>query len=229
MITLYIVLMTLIILMAFTGGFILLWMKLKPLRRRNTKRRLEQVRERLKAVYIRIPHQRNIAYSEYPVIEASASIEAWLLQNRPKNALIAAMHAVKSEPESGDAYLHLARTLLFCDEIEGARRALQRAQSLGQSGVAVDYLETRIQLQINGILEESFEVQHSDKMLGILERLLDTVEKDPNFGDAAYHLGRLALAIGLREEGKRLLEKVEPLMDASPERPGYQIDLNRLN
>lgn len=229
MIVLYFVFMSTIIIGVLAVFAFWLWSRMKPIRQRKIKKRLEQIRGRIAAVHALIPQQRNITYSEFPIIEASASIEAWLLQNQPKNALIAAMHAVKAEPENGNTYLHLARTLLYCDEIEGARRALQRARSLGQSGVAPDYLEARIKLHAAGILEESGILKTSDETLGILERLINTVEKDPNFGDAAYHLGRLALALGLKEEGRLLLKKVEPLMETSPERTGFATDLNRLN
>ncbi len=229
MIVFYFVFMSTVILGVFAVLAFWLWSRIQPMRQRKIRSRLEHIRGRITAVHTLIPAERNIAYSEFPVIEASASIEAWLLQNQPKNALIAAMHAVKGEPENGNAYLHLARTLLYCNEIEGARKALQRARSLGRSGAAADFLEARIKLQDAGILKETGMLKTSDETLAILERLVDTVEQDPNFGDAAYHLGRLALAMGLKEEGRLLLEKVKPLMEASPERSGFTMDLSRLN
>ena len=228
MLDFFLLFMTSVLVAVLAGGGAYLWIYYRG-RPRQIKRRLAGVRARLDALGDRIPTRRNILYSEFPVIEASASIEAWLLQNQPKNALVAAMHAVKEEPDSGDAYLHLARTLLYCKETDGARRALQRARSLGQSGPALDYLDARLRLQRAGILDAQPQLRNRAEALAILERLLETVEKDPHFGDAAYHLGKLALAFGLEKEGKRLLEKVEPLMEASPELTPYTTDLDRLN
>ena len=58
---------------------------------------------------------------------------------------------------------------------------------------------------------------------------IGVVERDPGFGDAAFHAGRLAIRIGLKEEGRDMLHNLGPLMEASPEREDYLTELSRLN
>ena len=62
-----------------------------------------------------------------------------------------------------------------------------------------------------------------------LEMLLHVVERDPAFGDAAFHAGLLAIRIGLEAEGRDILTHVGPLMEASPEREEYMNEISRFN
>jgi cytochrome c-type biogenesis protein CcmH/NrfG len=170
-----------------------------------------------------------LTHTSFPATEVAGAVEAWLLQDRPKNALVAAMHAVKTDPDDGEAYIHLARALFHCDEVDAAFRALSRAKSLAKDTPAVSYLEARIRLHSAGLGSGRDEVRDPAEALSILDLLLSALEHDPAFGEAAYHAAVLALSLGLKEEGRRLLRQVAPLMEASPERARYIEDVSRLN
>jgi len=197
---------------------------------------LRQLRSRLRTVANHLPRQRALTYCDFPAIDAAATIEAWLLQQRPENARAAATIALRADPRDWRVRLHLARTLFYCEEMEAAARELVRARLLGDNSPAQDYLEARIRLSA-AEMASSRELDAPDdrtfrlriESAEALEMLLDVVERDPSFGDAAFHAGRLAIRIGLEEEGRDILHHVAPLMEASPERDVYLDEVSRLN
>ena len=197
---------------------------------------LRRLRSRMRELMPLIPIRRTLTYCDFPAIEAAATIEAWLLQQKPQNALAAASIALRAAPRDWRVRLHLARTLFYCDEVEAAARELVKARLLGDTSPAQDYLEARIRLvsaemSIARDLDEPMEME--DRMRAesaeALEMLLNVVERDPGFSDAAFHAGLLAIRIGLEEEGRQLLRSLSPLMDASPEREHYLSEISRLN
>ncbi len=197
---------------------------------------LRQLRSRLRTVANHLPRQRALTYCDFPAIDAAATIEAWLLQQRPENARAAATIALRSDPRNWRVRLHLARTLFYCEEMEAAARELVRARLLGDNSPAQDYLEARIRLAATEIACSRDQTAADDLAFRLrnesaeaLEMLLDVVERDPAFGDAAYHAGRLAIRIGLEQEGREILYHVAPLMEASPERADYLHEVSRLN
>jgi hypothetical protein len=197
---------------------------------------LRRLRSRLRAVSPQIPSRASLTYRDFPAIEAAATIEAWLLQQKPQNALAAAKLAVRSDPRDWRVRLHFARVLFYCDEMEAAAQELVKARLLGDTSPAQDYLEARIrlasaQLSVEDDDEEPLEIERRIQMESAeaLDMLLTVVERDPRFGDAAFHAGLLALRIGLEPEGEILLRQLGPLMDASPERDAYQRTVSRLN
>lgn len=214
--------------MGLVGAFIYRYMRRRSVHLQISEQ-LERVRERIGRVSDLIPERRDLIHSEYPAIEVSATIEAWLLQDKPKNALVAATHAVSRAPKDGRVYLHLARTLLLCDEPEFAARALARARELGENSPASTYLDARVRLSLNEMQGSNVRRLQGQEAVAILELLLNVVEQDPAFGDAAYHAGLLAIHLGFEEEGRRLLRRVEPLMEGSAERSRYLKDLERFN
>jgi hypothetical protein len=197
---------------------------------------LRRLRARLRTVVNHLPRRRALTYCDFPAIEATATIEAWLLQQKPENARAAATIALRADPRDWRVRLHLARTLFYCEEMEAAARELVRARLLGDNSPAQDYLEARIRLAAAEMAcardaagPEDLATRLRVESAEALEMLLDVVERDPAFGDAAYHAGRLALRIGLEQEGRDLLGRVGPLMDASPEREDYLHEISRLN
>jgi hypothetical protein len=192
---------------------------------------LQKTRIRLQTILNRIPKHRSVTHSAFPPIEAAGAIEAWLLQNLPQNALVAAMHAVKQTPENADAYLHLARVLLHCNEPEGALRALMRARHLGGRSPAYRYLEARLKIQSTGWHpgHDKAKIEDSSAAVTALNLLVNVLEDDPAFGEAVYHAAVLAHAVGLEKEGKALFKRAEPLMEVSPEKTLYLGDVDRLN
>ena len=203
-----------------------------PLSRNN----LRRLRTRLRAVAPLIPRRASLTYCDFPAIEATATIEAWLLQQKPRNALAAARLAVRADPRDWRVRLHLARTLFYCDEMEAAARELVKARLLGDTSPAQDYLEARIrlasaQLSVEDELEEPEDIEHriQAESAEALDMLLTVVERDPRFCDAAFHAGLLALRIGLEPEGRTLLTQLQPLMETSPERDVYQDVVKRFN
>jgi len=206
--------------------------ELAPLSSEN----LRQLRARLRTVANHLPRQRALTYCDFPAIDAAATIEAWLLQQRPENARAAATIALRADPRNWRVRLHLARTLFYCEEMEAAARELVRARLLGDNSPAQDYLEARIRLaaaeiacsrELDAAEDPDFRLRYESAEA--LEMLLGVVERDPAFGDAAYHAGRLAIRIGLEEEGRDILHHVAPLMEASPERADYLHEVSRLN
>jgi hypothetical protein len=67
--------------------------------------------------------------------------------------------------------------------------------------------------------------EHYASYYRTLERLLSLAEQDPAFADAQYHAARLALKVGLVEEGRQLLFAIETLMENSLERAPYARDV----
>ncbi|MFH2010605.1 MAG: hypothetical protein ABI333_28650 [bacterium] len=197
---------------------------------------LQRLRSRLRAVQLLIPRRRALTYCDFPAIDAAATIEAWLLQQKPQNALAAANIALRADPRDWRVRLHLARTLFYCEELEAAARELVRARMLGDTSPAQDYLEARIRLAAAELacrreLDEPLAVESRMRAESAeaLEMLLDVVERDPAFGDAAFHAGLLAIRIGLEAEGRDILTHVGPLMEASPEREEYMNEISRFN
>lgn len=70
--------------------------------------------------------------------------------------------------------------------------------------------------------------QHFSAYYDCLDKLISAVQSEPAFTDALYHLARMALKVGLVAEGQALMEKIEPLMFSSPEKPDYERDLSHL-
>ena len=70
--------------------------------------------------------------------------------------------------------------------------------------------------------------QHFTAYYDCLDKLVSAVQCEPAFTDALYHLARMAFKVGLVTEGKQLMEKIEPLMFASPEKLDYERDLSHL-
>lgn len=197
---------------------------------------LRRLRSRLRALSPLIPRRSSLTYRDFPAHEAAASIEAWLLQQKPQNALAAAHLAVRAEPRDWRVRLHLARTLFYCDEMEAAAQELVKARLLGDTSPAQDYLEARIRLASteHSLLADLSDHEEVERRLRVesaeaLDMLLGVVERDPRFGDAAFHAALLAIRIGLEPEGKALLAQLQPLMEASPERESYLREMSRLN
>jgi hypothetical protein len=197
---------------------------------------LRRLQGRLRALVPLIPKRASLTYRDFPAHEAAAAIEAWLLQQKPRNALAAAYLAVRAEPRDWRVRLHLARTLFYCDEMEAAAQELVKARLLGDTSPAQDYLEARIRLASTelSLQSDAREPEEMERRLRLesaeaLEMLLGVVERDPRFGDAAFHAARLAIRIGLESEGRALLEQIGPLMDVSPEREDFLLEISRLN
>jgi hypothetical protein len=57
-----------------------------------------------------------------------------------------------------------------------------------------------------------------------LDRLLAAVERAPAFGAAHHHLARAALKLGFVDEGRALLEAIDPLIADGADRRGYERD-----
>ena len=197
---------------------------------------LGRLRQRVRALSGRIPQRRSLTYSDFPAIEGAAAIEAWLLQQKPRNALAAASIAARSAPQDWRVRLHLARTLFYCRELEQSARELVKARLLGDHSPAQDYLEARIRLHFAEALcarEESnpdaaaARLRHESAQA--LDLLLDVAERDPAFSDAAFHAGLLALRLGFEVEARALLEQLRPHMEVSPEKDTYLETLGRLN
>ncbi len=204
----------------------------EPLSREN----LRRLKSRLRTVVNHLPRRRALTYCDFPAIEAAATIEAWLLQQKPENARAAATIALRADPRDWRVRLHLARTLFYCEEMEAAARELVRARLLGDNSPAQDYLEARIRLAAAEMASSRKPAEPDEHEFRLrlesaeaLEMLLDVVERDPAFGDAAFHAGKLAIRIGLEQEGREILQQVGPLMDASPEREEYLDAVSRLN
>jgi hypothetical protein len=70
--------------------------------------------------------------------------------------------------------------------------------------------------------------EHFDRYYATTEKLLDAVEAVPGFAGALYHLARMTLKIGFVELGRQLFEAIEPLMEASPDKPYYDRDIAQL-
>lgn len=70
--------------------------------------------------------------------------------------------------------------------------------------------------------------KHFSGYYDCLDKLVAAVEREPAFTDALYHLARMALRVGFEEQWRELMEKLEPLMDASTERRFYERDLSQL-
>lgn len=220
-----------------------LWLRARRQRREEkddgeplSNENLRQLRSRLRTVANHLPRQRALTYCDFPAIEATATIEAWLLQQRPENARAAATIALRADPRDWRVRLHLARTLFYCEEMEAAARELVRARLLGDNSPAQDYLEARIRLAAAEMAcsrdldaADDGEFRLRIESAEALEMLLDVVERDPAFGDAAFHAARLAIRIGLEQEGRDILQHVGPLMEASPERADYLHEISRLN
>ena len=197
---------------------------------------LSRLKERIQGLIPLIPRNASLTYRDFPAHEAAAAIEAWLLQQKPRNALAAAHLAVRAEPRDWRVRLHLARTLFYCDEMEAAAQELVKARLLGDSSPALDYLEARIRLASTeySLMAEAGEPGEAQRRLRLesaeaLDMLLGVVERDPRFADAAFHAARLAIRIGLEAEGHTLLRQLRPLMEASPEREDYLSEISRLN
>lgn len=197
---------------------------------------LQRLQGRLRAILPLIPKSASLTYRDFPAHEAAAAIEAWLLQQKPRNALAAAHLAVRAEPRDWRVRLHLARTLFYCDEIEAAAQELVKARLLGDTSPAQDYLEARIRLASTelSLVAQTPEPEELERRLRLefaeaLDMLLGVVERDPRFGDAAFHAARLAIRIGLEPEGQSLLRQLRPLMEASPEREVFLHEMSRLN
>lgn len=197
---------------------------------------LRRLQKRLRALVPLIPKCASLTYRDFPAHEAAAAIEAWLLQQKPRNALAAAHLAVRAEPRDWRVRLHLARTLFYCDEMEAAAQELVKARLLGDTSPAQDYLEARIRLASTELsllaeMPEPDEMHHRLRVESAeaLDMLLGVVERDPRFGDAAFHAARLAIRIGLETEGRALLEQLRPLMEVSPEREVFLHEIARLN
>lgn len=196
---------------------------------------LSRLSGRLRALVPLIPQRASLTYRDFPAHEAAAAIEAWLLQQKPHNALAAAHMAVRAEPRDWRVRLHLARTLFYCDEMEAAAQELVKARLLGDTSPAQDYLEARIRLASTELSllahQETSEVERRLRLESAeaLDMLLGVVERDPRFGDAAFHAALLAIRIGLELEGRALMEQLRPLMDTSPERETYLREMARLN
>jgi tetratricopeptide (TPR) repeat protein len=197
---------------------------------------LTRLRQRIRILATRIPSRRSLTYSDFPAIEGAAAIEAWLLQSKPRNALAAATIAVRSSPQDWRVRLHLARTLLYCEELEAAAKELVKARLLGDHSAAQDYLEARIRLHFAEALcsreetdPKSAAARLRHESAEALDLLLDVAERDPAFSDAAFHASLLALRLGFEEEARLLLEQLRPHMEVSPERETYLDTLSRLN
>ncbi len=197
---------------------------------------LRRLSSRLRTVANHLPRRRALTYCDFPAIDAAATIESWLLQQRPENARAAAKIALQAAPGDWRVRLHLARALFYCEEIEAAARELVRARLLGDNSPAQDYLEARIRLAAAEMAcardldeEAAQRLRLRVESAEALEMLLNVVERDPAFGDAAFHAGRLAIRIGLEQEGRQILRHVRPLMEASPEREEYLQAMSRLN
>jgi tetratricopeptide (TPR) repeat protein len=61
-----------------------------------------------------------------------------------------------------------------------------------------------------------------------LDRLLAALELEPDRLDALHEAGRLAIKVGLIDEGRALLERLEPLAAGTPAEAGLRRDLAQL-
>jgi hypothetical protein len=227
--------------LAATVAAVILWLRSRrdpqpAIGTQLTTEAVGRLRGRLRALTARIPRHRSLTYSDFPAISAAGAIEAWLLQQKPRNALAAATIAVKSAPYDWRVRLHLARTHFYCQDLEAAAKELVKARMLGDTSPAQDYLEARIRLasaesglQAPAADENDAEARLRFESAEALDLLLDVVERDPAFVDAAFHAGILALRLGLRDEARELLDQLQPLMDVSLERDQYLQVMNHLN
>jgi hypothetical protein len=103
--------------------------------------------------------------------------------------------------------------------------SVERQRRLGDSGSGV-WIPGSGQLDDKQITE--LVTEHFDRYYATTEKLLDAVEAVPGFAGALYHLARMTLKIGFVELGRELFDAIEPLMDASPEKPYYERDIAQL-
>jgi hypothetical protein len=254
--------------------------------------RRRALREALHHVIERAPSRRPLVATEVPSSPVAGVVEARLLAGEPQLALEQAEAALVSDPLHPGSCLLLAKSLLYCDQIDTAMTQLERARSMGADGPLVDYLSGRLghlrwvrrahrghpsvasslipplitplealvaQLErhrrsssratdlwlasgpstggggqsgarptdrtLNPDQLSQILVEHYSSYFESLSLLLSAAQAEPSFGDALYHAARLALKIGLIDEGRTLLEKIEPLMGDSLDREAYQADL----
>lgn len=149
------------------------------------------------------------AVSSHPL---SLHVEARLLSGCPSQALAEAEQEVLDHPADGAAVVALAKALLYCQREEEARAALRWAQRLGADDPEFDYLCART----------------SPPSVEALRRCLRACQREPAYPEALFLCARLSLALGLREEGERLLVRIAPLMHLSVERFTYRSTLSAL-
>jgi hypothetical protein len=71
-------------------------------------------------------------------------------------------------------------------------------------------------------------IAHFSAYYASLEKMCAAVEREPGFAEALYHVARLALKVGFIDQGRKLFEAIEPLMDSTPEAFYYERDLAQL-
>ncbi len=199
-----------ILLVVVAGATVGFWLT----RRRGGSHRLAAVRQRLRSQAERLPEQKRLVDSEYPVYFGATAVEAWLLQGRPYNALAAANEAVKRSPGDPVAHLYLARTLLHCGLADQAAKALERSARLGGQTAAHRYLAACLaweRLRARG-------EPRADQVIRILELLMAVLEEEPHFGEAGVLAAAAARRLGLEEEAHLLEERSRPLAEQGADR-----------
>ena len=113
---------------------------------------------------------------------------------------------------------------MFMLELDRQRKQPEKAFSSWLDSTSSDPDQERPdRADIVSLLTEHFSAYYD-----CLDKLVSAVQREPAFTDALYHLARMAIKVGLVAEGMALMEKIEPLMFASPERHCYDRDLSKL-
>ena len=116
----------------------------------------------------------------------------------------------------------ITRFEMFILQLEQQRRVSEQAAAVWLASAAGES-HTLSHDQIRELV-----VGHFTAYYDALACFVDAAREHPGFADALYHAARLALKVGFIEEGRGLLEAVEPLMAGSGERVFYQRDLAAL-
>jgi|GEM_PF-5791575 len=107
-------------------------------------------------------------------------------------------------------------------QLERQRRLSDRAAAVWLATATGDN-ETLGHEQIRELV-----VHHFESYYGALGGFIDAARGAPAFADALYHAARMALKVGFIDDGRALLEAIEPLMVTSSERQYYHRDLAAL-
>ncbi len=109
---------------------------------------------------------------------------------------------------------------MFVLQLERQRRSSDKAAAVWLAGIGNDTLGH------DDIL--TLVTEHFGSYYDALERTLSAAEAEPGFADALYHTARLALKVGFLDEGRTLMDRIEPLMADSLEERYYRRDIGTL-